>query len=62
MHGAIEPAEVLQVSVPGEEQTYNLVVEEHSNYFVGESLILSHDVTAHEHQENLIPGLRREAD
>lgn len=60
LHGAIEPTEVLQVSVADQKQTYNLVVEEHSNYFVGESLVLSHDVTSHEYRDEVIPGLQTE--
>ncbi|MFN7844816.1 MAG: hypothetical protein ACK5YR_07810 [Pirellula sp.] len=58
MHGATDPTQVLQVSDAEQQQTYNLVVEEHANYFVGESLVLSHDVTAHEHRDQIIPGVK----
>lgn len=56
LHGARDPMKVRSVSDASSQGTFNLMVEEFSNYFVGESLVLTHDVTAHEYCEETIPG------
>jgi hypothetical protein len=42
------------------ETTYNVVVADFSTYFVGESKILSHDVTLRDPSRTIVPGLPRE--
>jgi hypothetical protein len=56
-HGAAGPIEVRRVTPDGEEKTYNLVTEDFHTYFVGDGLILSHDVTFAEPVDALVPGL-----
>lgn len=56
LHGAREPMRVRSVSDASSQSTFNLMVEEFPNYFVGKSLVLTHDVTAHEYCEETIPG------
>lgn len=56
LHGAREPMRVRSVSDASSQSTFNLLVEEFPNYFVGKSLVLTHDVTAHEYCEETIPG------
>ncbi len=58
LHGARDPMKVRSVSDASSQGTFNLMVEEFSNYFVGKSLILTHDVTAREYCEETIPGRR----
>jgi hypothetical protein len=43
------------------ERTYNLVVADFHTYFVGESRVLSHDITPAASTDVLVPGLRRTA-
>ena len=56
LHGAREPMRVRSVSDASSQSTFNLMVEEFPNSFVGKSLVLTHDVTAHEYCEETIPG------
>jgi hypothetical protein len=44
-------------SAPGEAETFNLVVADFHTYFVGESRLLSHDVTPHQPTRRAVPGL-----
>jgi hypothetical protein len=43
------------------EPTYNLVVADFHTYFVGETKVLSHDITPAESTDVLVPGLPRTA-
>ena len=58
LHG-IDGAHLVSDVVPQAEQqaVYNLVVEDHHNYFVGESRILVHDVTIRQPTRAVVPGL-----
>ena len=56
-HGALEPVAMTR-SEPAESQpVYNLVVADFHTYFVGESMLLSHDPTFAEPTDQLVPGL-----
>jgi hypothetical protein len=57
LHGAAGPVEVRRVTPDGEEKTYNLVIESFHTYFVGDGLVLSHDVTFAEPVDAVVPGL-----
>ncbi len=61
IHGAKEPSLVTSVSESDVRQTYNLEVQDQHTYFVGKSLVLSHDVTPRRASRGLVPGYR-EAD
>lgn len=55
-HGVSGPVEILSLEEDGEEKTYNLLVPKTHTYFVGEGLVLSHDVTVAEPVDTIIPG------
>ena len=55
-HGATGPVEIQSLEEEGIEKTYNLVVADVHTYFVGEDLILSHDVTIAPPVDAMIPG------
>jgi hypothetical protein len=40
----------------GEAETFNLIVSDHANYFVGRQLILSHDYTSRTYTPEVVPG------
>jgi hypothetical protein len=37
-------------------ETYNLIVSDNANYFVGKQLILSHDYTSRSYTPEVVPG------
>lgn len=57
LHGVQGTVAVTDVSPGGREPVYNLVVEGANSYFVGESQILSHDVTSPLPTDIVVPGL-----
>jgi hypothetical protein len=60
LHGAAQPATVREVTSDGAEKTYNLVVADFHTYFVGNDVILSHDVTFAKPLDATVPGMRTE--
>lgn len=62
LHGAKEPSLVTEVSESDVLQTYNLEVQDQHTYFVGKSLVLSHDVTPRRASRGLVPGYRKTDD
>lgn len=58
LHTARGVTTVLSVTPASEERTYNLDVADFHTYFVGESQVLSHDVTAQRPVDVIVPGLR----
>ena len=62
LHAAEEPAIVLDVQAAERAATFNLRVADHSNYFVGEKMLLSHDVTARGTNHHRVPGLSLASD
>ncbi|MGH7201490.1 MAG: polymorphic toxin-type HINT domain-containing protein [Planctomycetaceae bacterium] len=57
-HGIDGPVRLDGIKTDGEEQTYNLVVADFHTYFVGPSMVLSHDPTFAEPTDALLPGLQ----
>ncbi len=57
LHGASLPIVVMKITEVGEDMTYNLSVESNHNYFVGEQMVLSHDVTERAATHQKVPGL-----
>ena len=60
LHTVRGTARIERVTPAEPASTYNLVVDELHSYFVGESMVLSHDVTLHEATDFVVPGLRPE--
>jgi hypothetical protein len=60
LHCAIEPVVVERLQEAPDCETYNLVVADHANYFVGEQLALTHDVTSRSFAPESVPGRLRE--
>jgi hypothetical protein len=58
LHTARGPLHVRSVEQGSEAQTYNLVVADFSSYFVGQTLVLSHDNTVRTPTRTLVPGLK----
>jgi len=58
LHGVNGTTHVRTVQSGGFEPVYNLVVADFHTYFVGESKILSHDVTPAKPTDLVVPGLR----
>lgn len=56
-HTATGTALVEKIEQDGREKMYNLVVADVHTYFVGRSLVLSHDVTFAEPTDTVVPGL-----
>jgi hypothetical protein len=56
-HGATEPAALERLEPAAGEPVYNVVVADFHTYFVGASMILSHDPTFAEPTDTLVPGL-----
>jgi Pretoxin HINT domain len=59
MHDVSGTTAVRPAGTAKAEPTYNLVVADFHTYFVGESKVLSHDITPAEPTDALVPGLRR---
>ncbi|TVQ02917.1 MAG: hypothetical protein EA381_02370 [Planctomycetaceae bacterium] len=59
LHGASEPVQVTGKNASGNQVTYNLQVHNQRTYFVGQGLILSHDVTPRRATRESVPGYRR---
>ena len=58
LHGIAGGLLVSEVTTQEEPQAvYNLVVEDHHNYFVGYRQVLAHDVTVQEPTQAIVPGL-----
>jgi hypothetical protein len=57
LHAAEQPMVVCSVSKQAEQPTFNLEVADNANYFAGQSLVLTHDVTPRESQRHAMPGL-----
>jgi len=58
MHGAKEPVQVTGVRTSDTQPTFNLEILGQHTYFVGEGLVLSHDVTPRKTTRQLVPGYR----
>lgn len=58
LHGASQPVVVTQNFATAVHPTYNLEIADNGTYFVGKSMILSHDVTARRSSREIVPGLR----
>ncbi|WP_164103189.1 Hint domain-containing protein [Candidatus Laterigemmans baculatus] len=57
LHGLAQPLQVRAVSEGDAAPTYNLVTDEHHNYFVGKGQVLSHDFNEPEPTTIRVPGL-----
>ena len=57
LHSASDPTIVMKVDTMPPAITYNLLVADNANYFVGEELVLSHDVTKRESTRLRVPGM-----
>ncbi len=57
LHGVNGPVRVSLVEMGSDEETYNLIVADFNSYFVGESMILSHDNTVRQPTNAIVPGL-----
>jgi hypothetical protein len=57
-HSADGLIEILSLKPAGKAKTYNLIVADDHTYFVGQSRILSHDVTFAEPVDTVVPGLQ----
>jgi Pretoxin HINT domain len=57
LHCASEPTVVMNVKDMPAAPTFNLSVADNANYFVGEEMILTHDVTKREPTRMRVPGL-----
>jgi hypothetical protein len=58
LHGLTGTVAVTDVATGDMAAVYNLVVDRANTYFVGQSLVLSHDVTAPAPTNVKVPGLR----
>jgi hypothetical protein len=56
LHGAQAPVRVSRIDKRPPAQTYNLVVADAPNYFVGQHKVLTHDVTPRETTRQQLPG------
>jgi hypothetical protein len=56
LHGAKSPVRVSRVETRPPALTYNLIVADAPNYFVGQHMILTHDVTPRETNRQQLPG------
>ncbi|MEM7475200.1 MAG: polymorphic toxin-type HINT domain-containing protein [Planctomycetota bacterium] len=56
LHAAEQPAVVKSTENGQPQVTYNLVVADNSNYFVGDAMVLTHDVTPRNHSRQTVPG------
>jgi hypothetical protein len=59
LHGASEPVQVTGKKASGKQSTYNLKVLNQRTYFIGQGLVLSHDVTPRRATRESVPGYRR---
>ena len=60
LHSAKLPVAIEKISEASEAETFNLIVSEFANYFVGHQMILSHDYTSRSYASETIPGYRPE--
>lgn len=58
LHSTREPALVSRVTKAGSQRTHNLRVADTQTFFVGDSQVLSHDVTPRVATQHIVPGLR----
>lgn len=58
LHAAKEPAIVEQVIRHKVLPTFNLEVADNGTYFVGKSMVMTHDVTPRRHNRDSVPGQR----
>jgi hypothetical protein len=58
LHGVNGSVLVQSVERIHEEKTYNLIVADFNSYFVGDSMVLSHDNTLRESTDAAVPGLK----
>ncbi len=56
LHAAEEPTVVTKVSEMAMTPTFNLEVADNATYFVGKSMVMTHDVTAREPNRQPVPG------
>ncbi len=56
LHAAEEPKVVASVQQGAAAPTYNLEVADNANYFVGNAMIMTHDVTPRTYNRQLVPG------
>ncbi len=56
LHSAKIPVAIETIDQAGAAETYNLIVAEYSNYFVGNHLLLSHDYTSRSYAPETVPG------
>lgn len=57
LHGAKEPTVIHRITDSPAQPTFNLIVADNSNYFVGDELVLTHDLTEREATRIRVPGL-----
>jgi len=57
MHGAREPISLDKVGTADDEATFNLDIADFGTYFVGNSMILSHDVKPRTANRGTVPGI-----
>jgi len=60
LHAAAQPVVVMNVKQQPEAQTFNLAIDQTQTYFVGEQMIMSHDVTDRISTHLKVPGLSNE--
>ncbi len=56
LHAAKVPVAIDQIAETEAAETYNLIVSENSNYFVGKQMIFSHDYTSRSYAPQVVPG------
>ncbi len=59
LHGAGEPRIVSSVMQTDSAPTFNLQVADNKNYFVGQAMLLTHDVTPRLNNRQVVPGLTK---
>jgi hypothetical protein len=56
LHAAEEPKVIMSVKEGAAAPTYNLEVADNANYFVGKTMVMTHDVTPRTYNRQLVPG------
>ena len=56
LHGAEKPSLVVEVRTDIPLETFNLRIADHCNYFVGDALVMTHDVTPRLPNRQKVPG------
>lgn len=58
-HGAKGSVEIVRIEKEAKEPTFNLLVADFHTYFVGDGVVLSHDLTFAEPTDVVVPGLEK---